>query len=82
MAPLERPFFSFGSVDAELVAACSPVDEVNEVNEVESVVELGVVDCIAVSPSAIVDRTHFGCFCPLKVKSTLKFLPAGVESHL
>lgn len=79
MAPLERLFFSFESLDAELVAACSPVDEVNEV---ESVVELGVGDCIAVSPSAIVDRTHFGCFCPLKVKSTLKFLPAGVESHL
>jgi hypothetical protein len=79
MAPPERPLFSFGSVDAEVVASCSPLDEVNEL---ESVVELGVSDCIAVSPSTIVDRTHFGCFCPSKVKSTLKFLPAGVESHL
>lgn len=79
MAPPERPFFFFRSVDAELVASCSPLDEVNEV---ESVVELVVSDCIAVSPSAIVDRTHFGCFCPLNVKSTLKFLPTGVESHL
>jgi hypothetical protein len=80
MAPPERPFFSFGSVDAEVVAACSPADEVNEVES--TVVKVEVDDSMAVSPSTTVDRAHFGCFCPSKVKSTLKFLPAGVESHL
>jgi hypothetical protein len=80
MAPPERPFLSFASVDAELVTACSPSVEVNEVES--TVVELGVADCVAVSPSTTVDRTHLGCFCPSNVKSTLKFLVAGVESHL